>query len=301
MRLKPLLTELIAALIEDLSALSPYAMAEMAEYGKVGGYAPAYRELKRDALGCFQLCQHLFPGAPMITAQSLPALVPNRIMSESFFEDERDQLIRGLGSLARALDGVSPSAFAEGEIAMSPEMREALLWLLDRAGIDANPNSPRDAITAPSRGGDIFVSSRLPRRLGDQISDVLARAGLTPVRPSGGPIEPLIRRCVGGIFGVLVDPNEGLRATREAPARRPLDPTRYDPELADDFAEISVADHSLNHNVMIVTREQAVGMLPTELRKMPLLTVKSAFMNPHELSMFSSLAAKTPWLRAPAA
>lgn len=288
MSLKPQLIELIAAQIEDLRALSPYAMASMAEYGKVGGYAPAYLELKRDVFGCFQLCSRLFPGVPVQSPDDLPPLAPNRMMSEIFFEDERGALVGALRRLASALGQISDGAYIEQERRMPPEAREALDWLLDRAGID--PEVPRGVGTAPSRGQDVFVSSRFPRRLGDQIADVLLSAGLNPIRAGGAPVEEVVSGCVGGVFGVLVDPNEGLSARRD-------DARGLDRAFMENLAEISSAERRLRRNLVIVTGAHAIERLPNELREKPLFQVKSSVMDSQELSRFSTFAARTPWLR----
>lgn len=287
MPFKQQLSALIEILIEDLRALSPYSMASMAEYGKVGGYAPDYLDLKQDVLDLLELWLGLFPEADMRAANDLPPLVPNRMLNEAFFERERERLLMTAQRLDAEVRRLSPEALAARARTLDPRGRRGFQRLLQRSGVELVASSG----SAAAPGDRIYVSSRYAPTLGGQVSQYLRQNGFEPLpAPAAGAAdlagaEKLIRHCVGGVFS-LIQERDGAGA--RLPAER---------ALSHGLAEVSMAERRFAGNLVIIAGRDMMDHLPRQVLAREVFTVKNSRMDDYELALFGALAAKTPWLR----
>ena len=149
MSFKKLSCALSEALIEDLHPFTPYSMAFMSDYGKVGGYASAYLEVKRDAEGFLHLCRSL--GVLEAThAPVLHELVADRLMREEFFRDEQMALIGALQKMASALRGAPATELEQRARALHRDERTRFDRLMLRSGIDPEMRQRSAAISIRS-------------------------------------------------------------------------------------------------------------------------------------------------------
>lgn len=289
MSFKSLAVALAEALAEDLSPFSAFSMASMAEYGKVGGYADPYLEVKRDALAFLDLCAAIGLPSGLRDVEALPNLASNRLMNEGFFDRERETLMTALAIAEAALRSEPDDALSRRHGALEGSLRRRFEVLVHRSGLDP------EALTAPVRSGPsdkIYVSSRWSSRLRDQLADCLSDAGLDPILSADAPSAAQdldqaarhMRACGGGVFA-LTPPD----ATQGAPSLT-------DGALASGVAEISIAERQLGRRLMILAQERLVPRLPERLRDKPIFTLANGAMDEIELSLFRTVASRTPWL-----
>lgn len=292
MSFKTLAVALAEALIEDLLPFTPYSMAVMADYGKVGGYAATYVEVRDDAEAFLDFCGAL-QLRERVSVPVLPELVLDRLMREEFFLAEQDALLDALKRAASALRTEAEAPLEHRARRLDREQRRMFDRLLHRGGIDPSMvlNEPQSAHPG---GEKIYVASRHSVRLRDQICSYLADTGRDPVlapESIDGAFDPDLAardmaRCVGGVFG-LTPPKFG------GSAGIPLDE-----RLASTFDEILLAEGQLGRRLMILAQEKVATRLPERLRDKPLFTMREQEMDDTELSLFKTVASRTPWLAA---
>lgn len=283
MPFKQQLAALTEILIEDLRELSPYAMATMAEYGKVSGYSDDYLELKKDVFDLLELWLGLFPDADLRAANDMPPLTLNRIISESFFERERDQLLMAVRRLDAEVRRLSSEALAGRMRFLRSEERRGFQRLLVRSGIELV--SPASTAAAAS-SEKVYVSSRYAPALGGQVSQYLRQYGFEPLGAPPSGAERAIQHCVGGIVS-LIQEGRGAPASGVLPSRA----------FTSGLAEVSMAERRFDGNLVIIAGGDMIERLPRQVLARQVFTVKDSRMDDYELALFGALAAKTPWLR----
>ncbi|MEM9725436.1 MAG: hypothetical protein AAF909_08245 [Pseudomonadota bacterium] len=316
---------LAQALIEDLQQFTPFGMAAMSEYGKVGGYAPGYQEVRADALDFLDLCHAASFRAGAEETARLPEITPGRAFNEAFFARERETIASGLHAAQTELSATSDDGVHRAFIGLEDEYQRHFEFLLHRSGLDAPDLAASDAdraVLAESGGpfagaglspgseaggpARVYVSSRYSAQLTDQIAEVVAQFGLDPViTPASGSldlakVERDLRECVGGVFGLLT-PEQG--ADGAAPAASPPRPGATlgaafgERALSPGLAEVALAERHMGRHLMILAQREIVPRLPTRLRSRPIFTLRRRSMDPTEFSEFKSVAAQTGWLR----
>lgn len=304
------------ALASDLRDLSPYNMAAIAGYGRVGGYAPDYAELRRDVFEYFDVCRSALDSADFAGAYDLPPLVRNRTMVERFFLEERDTLLSALRNLMRAAGAASETRLSAQLSVAEPMVKDQFTYLLRRAGVKIEPagaRSPAGARNKAAAPEAVYVASRLPAELGEQISDRLLDSGFEPIGPGaeqrGGRVElDIVRasaqlaRASGGVFGVrarAAAPSRALTArlttASEAPRRAAHRAARemQRPAPLGGLIELSLAERRIAPQMMIVATPGASVDAPARLERKPALAVKHDAMDASELQRFDALASET--------
>lgn len=294
MSFKKLSRALAEALIEDLSRFTPFSMAVMSEYGRVGGYAETYLELKLDILGFLDLCAELRLQLDLRAVEDLPELVPDRLMREEFFIYEQATLIHALQDAELALGAAAEGQLEAQARALDRDFRRRFDQMLYRSGLDPDEILGQRRSDAP-RGARIYVTSRYSARLLDQVCGFLAESGLDPiVAPTGGAGQFDLDRaaremdgCAGGVFGVT---RPDLAATRQSGE------LASEKLIADTMAEISLAERRMGRRQMILAQERLAALLPDLVRNRPIMTMRDIAMDEIEFSLFKTVASRTPWL-----
>ena len=290
MSFKMLAAVLAEALIEDLQPFTPFTMAVLADYGKVGGYAPDYIEVKRDATAFLALCDTL----GLRNAQppfDLPELVADRLIKEDFFHAELDALQSALKQAASAIRTEDPRELERRARALDAGSRSLFDHLLHRGGID--PNELLSRPPGPFVGGEkIYVASRHSARLRDQICGYLSDRGLNPIvaaETRAGLLDADraqrdMSECSGGVFGLTPPKHTAHGAI-------PLDH-----RLAVAIDEILLAETKLDRKLLILVQERMAEKLQDRLRDKPVFTMRDREMDEVEFSLFQSVASRTSWL-----
>ena len=290
MSFKILAVALAEALIEDLHAFTPFSMAVMADYGKVGGYAQPYLEVRDDAEAFLDFCGAL-QLRDRVAPPNLPDLVVDRLMREEFFVAEQTDLLDALKRAASALRAEAEAPLEHRARKLDRDQRRLFDRLLRRGGID--PAMVLSEPHAALAGGEkIYVASRHSVRLRDQICNYLSDAGRDPVlapESIDGVFDPALAArdmalCVGGVFGLTPPKFSGS-------AGIPLDD-----RLATTFDEIFLAEGHLGRRLMILAQEKVASRLPARLRDKPIFTMREQEMDDTEFSLFRTVASRTPWL-----
>lgn len=164
MSVKVRLAALGEALAEDLRGYTPYKMATIAGYGRIGGYSRDYQELKRDIREFCDVSRNALPEANVAAADALPPLVRNRLMKERFFAHERDALLSVLGSIVEAARRAPEAQVAASFAAKGQMAADQLGYLLRRAGVKLEPaQARRDAPLGRPKTATVAKTPPVPK------------------------------------------------------------------------------------------------------------------------------------------
>lgn len=169
---------LLDYLVDELRAHSPFTMARLAEYGKVGGYATRYAALRAEISEvCFALADALpaFDPGPL---KRLPPPPVRRILVETFFLDEQTALIGVLADAKAAVAATPTVVFEEALMRLDRRRAARLEEAIGRSGVRSalpppEPQSPRPA--RPAQTPEKRPEPRLapdappPRRLAGRV------------------------------------------------------------------------------------------------------------------------------------
>ncbi len=309
------------ALADDLRAFSPYKMASIAGYGRVGGYAPAYSELRRDVFEFLDVCRNvLADGVDFGRAFELPPLVRKRMMVERFFLEERDALVGALSNVASAARAASDVRLMARFAAVDPMLKDQFAYLLRRAGVKLEPtNARRDAtLGARSRPSDasgrrpVYVSNRAQRVVEERVSERLVDARPAPAAERGRrrslfdvPLaNDLLARAALGVAGAPRDDAESAAesARAEAPDTRraskrdnpaaPIEPAGAAAPLG-GLLELSAAERQRASQMLMLSAPSAADRASASLDGGPVGGVKRGAMDAGDVRRLEKAASET--------